>query len=350
VIKSKQFEIFCGTGGVGKTTLATSRATYLSAQGKSILLITIDPSKRLKEILSLKEEDAGTVQLTKNPYDESTTFDTLLMNPAATMKRIGQLSEVKEISENRILKILSKPYGGLNEILSIVELNFQYGLNKYDTIVLDTPPGSHFLDFLESCTKINAFFDKSYIEIFSYLGKKITKEQQKRSIMKMFISSGVKKLLAQLQKVTGAEFIDDFVEAVAAIYKAKGPFMEGLRLQEGLKNKATSNWFLVTSVEQDKFKEAMEIKAHATDFFHADTYLLINKSQSENWEGFEAESEILGKLKDKVIKKEKHIKRSTAGLFSETVFFDEIIDPSPINHVLKLTKRWGQDLNKQVEV
>jgi anion-transporting ArsA/GET3 family ATPase len=43
-----QLEIFCGTGGVGKTTLATSRANFLAKKNLKVLFITIDPSLRLK--------------------------------------------------------------------------------------------------------------------------------------------------------------------------------------------------------------------------------------------------------------------------------------------------------------
>ena len=60
--KNYQLEIFCGTGGVGKTTLAASRAKYLSGQGLKVLLITIDPSLRLKQVLNLANDCAGQVR------------------------------------------------------------------------------------------------------------------------------------------------------------------------------------------------------------------------------------------------------------------------------------------------
>ena len=59
----------------------------------------------------------------------------------------------------------------MNEIMAIIEVQKHIQSDIYDVIVLDTPPGKHFLDFLNATKKIDKFFDKSFIEIFKFFGK-----------------------------------------------------------------------------------------------------------------------------------------------------------------------------------
>ena len=345
-IESKQFEIFSGTGGVGKTTMATSRAIEIARNGKKVLLITIDPSKRLKELLGMKDDDAGEVVKIIDPLkiNEEIEFDALLMNPEKTIARIAEKTKTQDVLQSRILKILSKPYGGLNEILSIVELQMNLEKNIYDTIVLDTPPGSHFLDFLESVDKISAFFDQSFIDIFDYIGKKTQKNSMGtgRKFMTMMVSTGVKKLLSYLQKVTGGIFIEDFMEAVGAIYTSKDSFVAALNLQKELKNHSKANWYLVTSVDQNKLKEAIELQDHAKDLLDEKTYIILNKclqDKLDNW--IPAEDDALAiKLKDSFVHRENDLKSFMKSKFKNVLEFNEVLKVSPLDHVKELSEQW----------
>lgn len=350
-INNKSIEIFCGTGGVGKTTLATSRALYLAYKKYKILLITIDPAKRLKEILDLNDEDAGKVKkissqifkhYRKNKINFS--FDALLMSPAATLKRLGKLNETQNELANPILKILTKPYGGTNEIMSIIEVQYHLSTNKYDAIILDTPPGKHFIDFLQSSQKIQDFFDKSFIDIFMHLGKSIGDHrltQEAKGILSAFMSSGIKKLLHYLEKVTGASFIDEFINAIIAIYNNKESFVEALNFQENLKDQDFSNWFLVTSIEQQNLSEAFELQNEALEFMHQDNFLAINKSVTTYLNDWRIEkNSSFTRLKESMVSKESKAQNFAKRRFKKIIEFNEIFKSSPGEHVYHLAQHW----------
>lgn len=339
-LSTKSFEIFCGTGGVGKTTLATARALSLSQSGNRVLLITIDPAKRLKDLLGLQGSAVGEVTAVEL---EGAKLDALLMSPEKTIGRMAQKYQTPDLANNRIVQILSKPYGGMNEILSMVEVQMQFETGLYDVVVLDTPPGAHFLDFLESLGKIKSFFDQNFVEIFSYLGQKTASAGKKvfgLNIINRVISSGVRKLLGYLQNVTGAEFIDDFIGAIQIIYQSRDAFLKGLSLQDKLKSRTECNWFLVTSVEQGKAQEAIELRSHASHFIHQDHFLVLNKCLEQELQNWEPTEPHLKSLKDSLEDKEQMLKKQLQDVFPVVLEFPEIISLSPSEHIQHLTEKW----------
>ncbi len=107
ILTTKSFEIFCGTGGVGKTTLATARALNLAQAGSRVLLVTIDPARRLKDLLGLKGDAVGEV----TPVEISgIKLHALLMSPEKTIQRMSVKYNTPDLADNKIIKILSKPW------------------------------------------------------------------------------------------------------------------------------------------------------------------------------------------------------------------------------------------------
>ena len=267
----------------------------------------------------------------------------LLMSPEKTIQRMAKKYNTPDLANNRIVQILSKPYGGMNEILSMVEVQMQFDSGSYDVVVLDTPPGAHFLDFLESLGKIRSFFDQNFIEIFSYLGQKTAKAGKKvfgMGIINRFISTGVRKLLGYLQNVTGAEFIDDFIQAIQIIYQSREAFLKGLSLQDRLKSRSECNWFLVTSVEQGKAQEAVELRSHASHFIHEDHYLVLNKCLEQELKSWNPDESHLIQVKTSLEGKEQLLKKKLNEVFPVVLEFPEVISLSPTDHIQHLTERW----------
>jgi len=337
----KKFEIFCGTGGVGKTTLATSRALYHASNGRKVLLITIDPAKRLKDLLKL-ESPAGQVE---EISFETHRLDCLLMNPEMTITRMSKKDSDRKLDENKIIKILARPFGGMNEILSLIELQMQFDKNLYDVIVLDTAPGSHFLDFLESAKKINLFFDDQIIEVFTNLNKSTANKFQ---FVNRLISAGIKKILFYLEQVTGKDFVHDFSQALYLIYQSKDLFLEGLKIEQKLKNEALTNIFFVTSPEQIKPEEAQDMIQRGKKLSNPHYFAVMNKSlHSEliSWEPTTAEALA---LKNSLIKREGDLNQNLHQNFTKVFTFPETVSESLDENLKQLRNHWsvyGSDLN-----
>jgi len=345
ILSPKKVEIFCGTGGVGKTTIATGRALNLALSGKKVLLITIDPAKRLKQILNLDENAEGQIkELSSELFEVNTPiiFHAMLMSPGATLSRIAKEKNLEVEFQTNIIKTLSRPNSGMNEIMSIIEVQYQLEKNFYDTIVLDTPPGKHFIDFLESSEKIKNFFDKSFLEIFEYLGKSVSASAKPKGLFNKLVSTGLNKLLGYLEKVTGTEFVQEFIDSVLALYKSRDSFLKALNFQQDLKQRNFSNWFLVTSIEQQKLSEAKQLNELASKFLHDDNYLIINKCLSDNIRNWSPTRPELIQYKDALIEREDKISSFALKNYQNILKFNEIADNRPLLHVKEIALQFKE--------
>ena len=335
-MNGKTVEIFWGTGGVGKTTLAASRAHYLATKKNRILLITIDPSKRLRQILGVSEENDGKVV---NVSIKDASFDSCLFSPLETFKRILSTKEEENTLNNRILHLLMKPYGGMNEIMAVIEIQHHLSEGKYDTIILDTPPGKHFIDFLESTQKIRNIFDKKFIEVFKYLS--VSMLSTKTTLFALAVKTGINKLLKHMKKVTGETFVLEFIKTISSVYENKDIFLSALEFEHSLQKQDFSRWFLVISGGQGKVQGPIILKKEISKVSSPNECLVFNKSLSDLLKNWNVGDDIhFARLKKTMQEREKEIRELGEKYFSKMLIFPDVLSSHPVDHVVSLSSHW----------
>lgn len=167
----KSLLIFAGKGGVGKTTTSSATAMGLAAMGKKVLLVTVDPAKRLEDALGV---DVG---FDETPIQPNLTA--LMVDPGAVIREHLE-REVPEaqLTEHPMFRYVTEYLPGLNELMAIGKLNDIRKEGKYDAIVIDTAPTGHALSFLSVPKAMNELMSEKSLLKWAVRGYNVWQKLQ----------------------------------------------------------------------------------------------------------------------------------------------------------------------------
>ena len=160
--------VCCGGGGVGKTTTAASLGYLAAKRGRKVLVMTIDPARRLAQALGLTELGhepqrieiyTTTGELHAMMLDTKRTFDALIEQYAPSK------AARETIFANRYYQHLSNSLAGSREFMAMEKVyEFAQG-TAFDLLIVDTPPAQHALDFLEAPGRLFDLFEGSFVNL-----------------------------------------------------------------------------------------------------------------------------------------------------------------------------------------
>ncbi len=208
----QQTVIVCvGAGGVGKTTTAAALALEASRRGRRVCVVTIDPARRLSDAMGFDPDRAiGNEpqqidvavkgELWAVMLDTSTTFDGLIRTYAPNEE------QAQNILTNDFFRNIADSMSGAHEYMAMEKLYELHNDERFDLVVVDTPPTSNAIDFLEAPDRITQFLDHRLYKIL------VTPNGGLARVVN-FAAQG---FLRTVARVVSASVVDDAIEFFAA--------------------------------------------------------------------------------------------------------------------------------------
>ncbi len=209
LLREKKIIVCCGAGGVGKTTTAAAISLAAARAGRKVLVLTIDPSKRLAETLGVSRNPPSPVRVPEDRQQAAGikapgSLDAWMLDPKlvadSAVRRLSKSPEDAErILGNRIYQQVSTMVAGMHEYTAMEALFRLVNEGRYDLVVLDTPPSRHALDFLEAPRRLSGLVDSRAISAFLPSGDGVIARAASKVIQTI------------LAAVFGEEFATEFV-------------------------------------------------------------------------------------------------------------------------------------------
>ncbi|HET7039865.1 MAG TPA: ArsA-related P-loop ATPase, partial [Gemmatimonadales bacterium] len=263
--------VVVGAGGVGKTTLSAALGVVSARDGDRTLVMTFDPSRRLKDALGVGDAPANRpaavalprARLDASLLDAGRTFDALVgryaPDPAAA----------RRILENRFYRHLAGHLAGVLEYMAVERLFEVAAEGDYDRVILDTPPTRQALDFLEAPERIVGFLDSGALRI---------------ALKPWFTRSGTfrrgpmrRQVAGLLDRLVGLELLREMAEFFQAFAPLYDGFRHRAREVQALLRRPDTRFLLVSGPGESRVPDTVFFARRLRDAGHHLAGIIVNQ-------------------------------------------------------------------------
>ena len=249
--------VCCGAGGVGKTTTSAALALAAAEIGRQVVVMTIDPARRLAQSLGLEHLDntprdvpaaaqftaASGGRLQAMMLDMKRTFDEIV-------EAHSEPGKARQILENPFYQALSSSFAGTQEYMAMEKLGQLRETGKWDLIVVDTPPSRSALDFLDAPHRMSRFLDGTMIRLLSAPAR-----AGGRAYLKV-VGAGLAIFGRIITKILGGQLLKDVSHFVGALDTMFGGFRQRAQATYDLLRQPGTAFLVVAAPEPDALREA----------------------------------------------------------------------------------------------
>ncbi|MGW9075169.1 ArsA family ATPase [Streptomyces kronopolitis] len=246
--------VCCGSGGVGKTTTAAALGVRAAERGRRVVVLTIDPARRLAQSMGISELDNVPRQVKDVDESAGGELHAMMLDMKRTFDEIveghADAERSRAILENPFYQSLSAGFAGTQEYMAMEKLGQLRANDEWDLIIVDTPPSRSALDFLDAPKRLGSFLDGKFIRVLMAPAK-----VGGRAGMK-FLNVGMSMMTGTLSKLMGGQLLRDVQTFVAAMDTMFGGFRTRADATYRLLQAPGTAFLVVAAPERDALREA----------------------------------------------------------------------------------------------
>lgn len=250
LVGSARVIVCCGSGGVGKTTAAAVLGRQAARMGRRVVVVTIDPARRLADALGLPGGLTGEPQRLPLAGAPGELWASMLDTPAM-FERVVRLhatspEQAERVITNPFFGNVAGALGGTQEYMASEAVYELHDDPRFDLVVVDTPPSRHALDFLEAPGVLTRFLAHPLFRVMML---------PTRAGLKV-VGAATQPLLRALGKVVGNAVLADTVAFFQAFAGMEAGFRARAEAVAALLRDPATRFVLVAAPQPDAVAEA----------------------------------------------------------------------------------------------
>ena len=254
--------VCCGAGGVGKTTTAAAMALRAAEYGRTVCVLTIDPAKRLAQALGVNDLGNTPQRVPLAPevpgelhammLDMRRTFDEMVVQYSGSER-------AQAILDNQFYQTVATSLAGTQEYMAMEKLGQLLAQDRWDLVVVDTPPSRNALDFLDAPQRLGSFMDSRLWRLLLAPGRGIGR----------LVTGAMGLAMKALSTVLGSQMLSDAADFVQSLDATFGGFREKADRTYALLKRRGTQFVVVSAAEPDALARGVFLRRPAVAGGHA---------------------------------------------------------------------------------
>ena len=252
---AKEIVIACGSGGVGKTTTAAALGAMAAlSHGGRVLVLTVDPARRLADALGLPGfgNDARRVPAAAfstagvEPRGElwAAMLDTKQSWDALVHRHAPDAETEARILENPLYQNVAGKFVQSHDYIAVERLYELHREGRFDLIVVDTPPTRNAVDFIEAPQRMAELFSSRLLRLLI------------APYRSRVVNLASRPFYQVADRILGSQFLSDVAEFFILFQTMYSGFVERARAVEGLLGDRRTTFVVVSTLEAGPAHEA----------------------------------------------------------------------------------------------